>query len=425
MSKPELVSVGNRTFVDRRLKMHKVRIAQLEKFLDTYSEYANHHIRINVVKSWNGGFYHPIGDRDADKRVAVCLGTDGITTNAGTIDFSLVEPVWFPHDLSFAFRVMLSHGCPVDVGFGRSTPTEETAYHEAGHAVIGQWLGRTINQISIQGLGSRLGWVIFKQEKKNPPSAEQEALIYLAGTLAEMKFNPTFRDEEISWTDQVDLDEKLKLMEESMSPEEFKTTSDALTPRCQKLLDEHWEEIEAVAKMLLQQSKHFYVCGSWVVRTIRQTIKNQMRIEKLGGKWMVTGTDPGWISTKKFPTKWKAEVALKVYLDNGQVADYWNAALFSEPSLEDVRQKYRKTKIHGHTHISIFVSHYWPLYHRVPFSSLHDFHIKEEDHPSGWFSADLYAQCSRMPEESNPVLIIRHDKKLYLKLVAKARRKIQ
>jgi len=426
MSTPELVSVGNRTFVDRQMKGHKARIAQLEKFLDTYSEYANHHIRINVVKSWNGGFYQPIGDRDADQRVAVCLGTDGITTNAGTIDFSLVDSFWSPHDLSFAFRVMLSHGGPVDVGFGRSTPTEETAYHEAGHAVIGHWLGRTINQISIQGLGARAGWVIFKQEKKSPPLAEQEALTNLAGPLAGIKFNPTLRDEEISWTDQVNLDENLKLMKESMSPEGFKTTSDALTPRCQKLVDEHWEEIEAVAKMLLQ-SKFFYLGGSDVVRTIRKTIKNQIRIERLGGKWVVIGTDPGWISTKKFPTKWKAELARQVYLKGGQVADYWNAALFSEPRLEEVRRKYGKTKIHGNTHISVFASHHWPPwtpYHRVPFSSLHDLHIKDKDYASGLVSADLYAQCSRMSEESNPVLIIRHDRKLYLKLVAKARRKV-
>ena len=30
--------------------------------------------------------------------------------------------------------------------------------------------------------------------------------------------------------------------------------------------------------------------------------------------------------TKKFPTKWKAEVALEVFKKGGRVSDYWNAA---------------------------------------------------------------------------------------------------
>ena len=69
MSKPELVHAGNRTFVDRRLKMHRARIAQLEKFIDTHPEYTDHHIRINVVNAWNRELYQPMGDSDSDNRV--------------------------------------------------------------------------------------------------------------------------------------------------------------------------------------------------------------------------------------------------------------------------------------------------------------------------------------------------------------------
>lgn len=50
------------------------------------------------------------------------------------------------------------------------------------------------------------------------------------------------------------------------------------------------------------------------------------RIVKVGRKWAVEGDSEGWVFKKKFPTKWKAEVALEVFKKGGRVSDYWKAA---------------------------------------------------------------------------------------------------
>ena len=46
-------------------------------------------------------------------------------------------------------------------------------------------------------------------------------------------------------------------------------------------------------------------------------------IVKVGRKWLIQGEGSGWIFNKKFPTKWKAEVALEVFKKGGRVSDYW------------------------------------------------------------------------------------------------------
>jgi len=43
-----------------------------------------------------------------------------------------------------------------------------------------------------------------------------------------------------------------------------------------------------------------------------------MKIVKVGKKWVIKGKGEGWIF-KKFPTKWKAEVALEVFKKEGRV----------------------------------------------------------------------------------------------------------
>ena len=51
-----------------------------------------------------------------------------------------------------------------------------------------------------------------------------------------------------------------------------------------------------------------------------------MRIVKVGRKWAVEGVGEGWIFNKRFPTKWKATLALEVFKKGGRVSDYWKAA---------------------------------------------------------------------------------------------------
>ncbi len=53
---------------------------------------------------------------------------------------------------------------------------------------------------------------------------------------------------------------------------------------------------------------------------------DRMKVEKSGKKWIVAGGGDGWVLKKKFPTKWKAELALRVWKKGGRVSDYWAAA---------------------------------------------------------------------------------------------------
>jgi hypothetical protein len=51
-----------------------------------------------------------------------------------------------------------------------------------------------------------------------------------------------------------------------------------------------------------------------------------MRIVKIRKKWVIEGDGKGWIFNKRFPTKWKATIALDVFKKGGRVSDYWKAA---------------------------------------------------------------------------------------------------
>jgi hypothetical protein len=73
-----------------------------------------------------------------------------------------------------------------------SDPSEATAFHEAGHAVMALLLGRSIHKISIipghiQTGGMRLGQCEFKKSRSKPSgdAIEDEILILLSGMVAE------------------------------------------------------------------------------------------------------------------------------------------------------------------------------------------------------------------------------------------------
>lgn len=51
-----------------------------------------------------------------------------------------------------------------------------------------------------------------------------------------------------------------------------------------------------------------------------------MKLVKEGRKWIIEGDGEGWIFNKRFPSKWKAEIALKVFKNGGRVSDYWKEA---------------------------------------------------------------------------------------------------
>jgi len=48
-----------------------------------------------------------------------------------------------------------------------------------------------------------------------------------------------------------------------------------------------------------------------------------MKLVRINSKWKVEGDGTGWIFKKSFPTKWQAELAMKVFQKGGPVSDYW------------------------------------------------------------------------------------------------------
>ena len=51
-----------------------------------------------------------------------------------------------------------------------------------------------------------------------------------------------------------------------------------------------------------------------------------MKVEKTGRKWIVIGAENTWAENRAFPTKWRAETAIKVIEDGGRVSDYQKEA---------------------------------------------------------------------------------------------------
>lgn len=51
-----------------------------------------------------------------------------------------------------------------------------------------------------------------------------------------------------------------------------------------------------------------------------------MEVQKRGRKWFVVGNGEGWIFSQPFPTRWKAELATRVFKAGGKVSDYWALA---------------------------------------------------------------------------------------------------
>ena len=143
-----------------------------------------------------------------------------------------------------------------------------------------------------------------------------------------------------------------------------------------------------------------------------------MKIEKSGTKWIVSGQGDGWVLKRHYPTKWKAELALRVWKDGGRASDYFAAArgekdrrseIAQQQSREAVRRKIEsaRRKYPGGAVIDrgqlITVRRQptdWRAL-RIPFGQLGDFHMRQT---SGGVAAVshhyfLYARmsCSEIP----------------------------
>ena len=63
-----------------------------------------------------------------------------------------------------------------------------------------------------------------------------------------------------------------------------------------------------------------------------------MKVEKSGKKWIVSGPGDGWVLKKKYPRKWKAELALRVWKEGGRVSDYWAASREEQSKRSSIAQ---------------------------------------------------------------------------------------
>ena len=51
-----------------------------------------------------------------------------------------------------------------------------------------------------------------------------------------------------------------------------------------------------------------------------------MNLVRKGRKWFIEGDGQGWILNRRFPTKWKAQIAMEIFEKGGRVSDYYAAA---------------------------------------------------------------------------------------------------
>ena len=72
-----------------------------------------------------------------------------------------------------------------------------------------------------------------------------------------------------------------------------------------------------------------------------------MRIVRVGRKYRIEGAADGWVAKRSFPTKWKAEIALKVFKSGGTFRKYcekMNEALHERPEARSQTRDGRNRK---------------------------------------------------------------------------------
>ena len=146
------------------------------------------------------------------------------------------------------------------------TRDEKTAFHEAGHAVIAHQFGHRITSIKILNGGRKRGvvtggvcvsggptewhrtFVVEARQTSRDIEAAIEIICLMAGMLAESKIEEATEDE---WLIQDDLTRVGKLLDEADIPRILPP----LIQICQRHIDSHWPQIDALAKALLADGK--------------------------------------------------------------------------------------------------------------------------------------------------------------------------
>jgi hypothetical protein len=144
---------------------------------------------------------------------------------------------------------------------------KKTAYHEAGHAVIGHLFGHRITSIKLLKGGRKRGVVVggvcvtgghtewhrthVRETRQVRPDIEPaiEIICLFAGMLAESKIELASEGE---WSIQSDLTKIVELLDQIEGGE---ACLKPLILNCQGHVDRHWFQIEALAKALLADGR--------------------------------------------------------------------------------------------------------------------------------------------------------------------------
>lgn len=128
---------------------------------------------------------------------------------------------------------------------------EATAYHEAGHAVVGLALGRPVQEVSILGDRTHLGWCEFHKGGFRPSEdwLEREILIALGGIAAEIRHFGDF-DPKGAARDQQYV---RRLAVQRAGERKAERLERRLLAKSVHLLGQknHWRAVELIAKELL------------------------------------------------------------------------------------------------------------------------------------------------------------------------------
>jgi|HubBroStandDraft_6_1064221.scaffolds.fasta_scaffold36020_3 hypothetical protein len=186
----------------------------------------------------------------------------------------------------------------------RCPEMRENAFHEAGHAVVALRLGIGPVESGIKlwsrpvrdpaTLGTKLGEVKVclwtKSDKVVGEEIERSIMVVLAGELAQHRLTPTFKHDgwaahQSSYRTELKLDRwqaDERLLHELLRHLPLKagqTTAAvlvSLTDRTQRLLDDTWHAVDAVARAVLK-AKHHSLSAKQVAKIVNRTVGSDYR----------------------------------------------------------------------------------------------------------------------------------------------------
>jgi ATP-dependent Zn protease len=126
----------------------------------------------------------------------------------------------------------------------------DTAYHEAGHALVGRNFHLQIERITIDPTPERLGGFTAEAERPDGETDYALAATYLAGWCAERRHNPDANNR----GSREDFDKAQKLLDRFNATRSDKLSVERILADTDDLVAHYWNEVGAVASALLEEN---------------------------------------------------------------------------------------------------------------------------------------------------------------------------